>query len=126
MLSAGTYSSADGKHTLVITDPDFLGAKFTGSFTAKDTPVGEFIYQGAFFAGSWLYTAGQATINFGIACTYRNDGGGYNYVIRDYWVGTSTDNPQQITMSGSRSYTTITGGQERFSFEDVVFTRQPD
>ncbi|GKW25129.1 hypothetical protein R0L47_14600 [Pectobacterium polonicum] len=126
MLEAGTYSSEDGKHTLVITDPDFAGATFTGTFTAKDTPVGEYTYQGESFSGSWLYTAGRATINLGVACTYRNNIGGYNYVIRDYWVGTSTDTPQQITLSGSRSYTTISGGQQRFSFEDVVFTRQVD
>lgn len=124
MLEAGTFVSEDGKHTLTITAVNFQEGTFTGTFTDSDTPLGAFTYPASAFTGSWLYTADRATINYGIACSSRNDSQGYTFVMRDYWVGTSGDTPSQITLSGSRSYTTKVGGQQLSSFENLTFTRQ--
>ncbi|WP_175001569.1 hypothetical protein [Burkholderia lata] len=121
----GTYVSEDGQHTLKVTESTPSNGRFSGIFTAKNTPEGEVSYKivnGD--AARWYYTLRNASNDFaGIGFMVAERPGDARFVLVDSWAG-SLNNAGALLMSGSRSYTTNAGDRQVFSFGNVKFIKQ--
>lgn len=116
----GTYVSEDEQHILNITESVSSDGTFSGTFTTKNTPKGEIIYDiNLGVVAGWRYTTNQTIAGLGFTVLQRPEN--WSFVLFDSWAGSITSE-HQLIMSGSRSYTLPDGTQQVFSFENVKFT----